>query len=147
MLNNGKRPAERDFLVVDDPLDRRDTHPVADARVLIVEDNEEIARLIELEMRRSVTGVTELRRVADGEAAVQTCEEFHPTVVILDHGLPGANGELVAQRIRDLETGVKIVSFTAMDLVRDWADESVLKDAAGFKHLAQAVQDAIATHL
>ena len=110
--------------------------------VLIVEDNEEIASLIELELQRNVPDVAQVQRVADGEAAIDLCSELQPAVVILDHGLPGAKGDEVAGRIRECAPGSRIISFTALDPGRGWADQSFMKDAAGFRQIAEAVRDA-----
>lgn len=82
------------------------SHPVATEvplnaqgyRVLIVEDNVDSAE--SLAMLLSVAG-HEVRTTHDGVGALQTLESFPAELVLLDIGLPGMDGYLVAQTIRD----------------------------------------------
>jgi len=69
----------------------------ADRRVLIVEDNVDSARSLNLLICHWGYDV---KVVHDGAAAVDAAMEFKPAVVLLDIGLPGMDGFQVAQRIR-----------------------------------------------
>lgn len=69
------------------------------ARILIVEDDEIIARLIE--WRVSKLGYEICGRAADGKEAVSLIQRSSPDIVLLDIGLPGnCDGISVAHEVR-----------------------------------------------
>lgn len=76
--------------------------PAMGTRVLVVEDDDEIAQLIELYCRQEGF---EPRRVNNGLAALRIVESDCPEVIILDWMLPGLDGLEVCQRIRALPAG------------------------------------------
>ena len=85
-------------------------------RILLVEDDRSIARLlqIELEHRRLV-----VRTVGDGPSALPAIEEFAPQAVVLDVLLPGMDGERVLRQIRQRGIATPVVMLTARDKPRD----------------------------
>src|SRR3954471_1462091 len=82
-------------------------------RVLVVEDDEEIAQVLQRSLR--LEGY-EVRLAADGEAALQAAGAFTPDLVVLDLGLPGLDGIDVARRLRGGDD-VPILMLTARDAV------------------------------
>ncbi len=66
-------------------------------RVLVVEDDDEIAQVLQRSLR--LDGY-EVRLAADGEAALDAAAAYRPDLVILDLGLPGLDGMEVARRLR-----------------------------------------------
>ena len=85
-----------------------------DPRVLVVEDDEDIALALQRSLR--MEGY-EVRVTGDGEAALQAAPSFLPDLVILDLGLPGVDGIEVARRIR-ADGDVPILMLTARDAVQ-----------------------------
>jgi DNA-binding response OmpR family regulator len=83
------------------------------ARVLVVEDDQEIAQVLQRSLR--LEGY-EVKLAADGEAALQASGNFVPDLVILDLGLPRMDGIEVARRLRDGDD-VPILILTARDAV------------------------------
>ena len=83
------------------------------ARVLVVEDDEEIAQVLQRSLR--LEGY-EVRIAADGEQALAVHAEYVPDVVILDLGLPKVDGIEVAKRVRGADD-VPILMLTARDAV------------------------------
>ncbi|MBX6342709.1 MAG: response regulator transcription factor [Thermomicrobiaceae bacterium] len=85
-------------------------------RVLLVEDDRAIARLLQLELehRRAV-----VRCAYDGPAALEAFEEFEPDAVVLDIMLPGLDGERVLQEIRRAGDRTPVIMLTARDAPRD----------------------------
>jgi two-component system response regulator MprA len=81
------------------------------ARVLVVEDDEEIAQVLQRSLR--LEGY-EVRLAADGEAALTAHADYVPDLVILDLGLPKLDGIEVAQRLRGSDD-VPILMLTARD--------------------------------
>ena len=67
------------------------------ARILVAEDNPDIALALAVLLRRNGHDVT---RAADGEEALQVATELHPELVVLDIGLPRLDGWGVLARIR-----------------------------------------------
>ncbi len=82
-----------------------------DPRVLVVEDDEEIARVLQRSLR--MEGY-EVRLAFDGEAALGAASAFNPDLVILDLGLPKLDGMEVARRLRAADD-VPILILTARD--------------------------------
>jgi two-component system response regulator MprA len=82
-----------------------------DPRVLVVEDDEEIAQVLQRSLR--LEGY-EVRIAGDGEAALDQSVAFNPDLVILDLGLPKLDGIEVARRLRAADD-VPILMLTARD--------------------------------
>jgi two-component system response regulator MprA len=82
-----------------------------DPRVLVVEDDEEIAQVLQRSLR--LEGY-EVRVAVDGEAALDQSAAFNPDLVILDLGLPKLDGMEVARRLRAADD-VPILMLTARD--------------------------------
>jgi len=82
-----------------------------DPRVLVVEDDEEIAQVLQRSLR--LEGY-EVRVAADGESALDQSAAFNPDLVILDLGLPKLDGMEVARRLRSADD-VPILMLTARD--------------------------------
>lgn len=66
-------------------------------RVLIVDDEEPLVRLVERYLSREELAV---ESTGDGDAAVELARTHDPAVVILDLGLPGMDGVEVCRQIR-----------------------------------------------
>jgi two-component system, OmpR family, response regulator MprA len=82
-------------------------------RVLVVEDDEDIAQALQRSLR--MEGY-EVRTASDGHAALEHGRTFAPDLVILDLGLPGLDGLEVARALRD-DGDVPILILTARDAV------------------------------
>jgi len=80
-------------------------------RVLVVEDDEDIAQALQRSLR--MEGY-EVRTAADGEAALEQGRVFAPDLVVLDLGLPRMDGLEVARTLR-AEDDVPILILTARD--------------------------------
>ena len=83
------------------------------ARVLIVEDDDDIAQVLQRSLR--LEGY-ETRIAVDGEAALGAANDFVPDLVVLDLGLPKIDGMDVARRLRAADD-VPILMLTARDAV------------------------------
>jgi two-component system, OmpR family, response regulator MprA len=82
-----------------------------DPRVLVVEDDDEIAQVLQRSLRLDGYDV---RIAGDGEAALDQSAAFNPDLVILDLGLPKLDGIEVARRLRSADD-VPILMLTARD--------------------------------
>src|ERR687885_2384662 len=87
--------------------------PGRDPRVLVVEDDEEIAQTLQRSLR--LDGY-EVRIAGDGLAALDQAAAYHPDLVILDLGLPKLDGIEVARRLRERDD-TPILVLTARDAV------------------------------
>ncbi len=87
--------------------------PGRNPRVLVVEDDEEIAGVLQRSLRMEGYDV---RISVDGEAALEDARAFVPDLVLLDLGLPRMDGMEVARRLRD-DDDVPILMLTARDAV------------------------------
>jgi two-component system, OmpR family, response regulator MprA len=82
-------------------------------RVLVVEDDEDIALALQRSLRLDGYDV---RISRDGEVALEDFRQFLPDLVLLDLGLPKLDGIAVAQRMRD-DGDVPILMLTARDAI------------------------------
>ncbi|MDO5561065.1 MAG: response regulator transcription factor [Oscillospiraceae bacterium] len=83
--------------------------------VLIVEDEEKLARFIELELLHE--GYT-VKKASDGRTGLEIAETGEADLILLDIMLPGINGLEVLRRIRKT-SAVPIILLTARDSVMD----------------------------
>lgn len=81
-------------------------------RILVVDDEREVVQSLAIRLRsKGYTVIT----AADGVEATQKALTELPDVIILDIGLPGGNGHVVAARIRrsDVACKIPIIFLTA----------------------------------
>ena len=83
------------------------------ARVLVVEDDQPIAEVLQRSLR--LEGY-EVRTSDDGRQALEEAHAFLPDLVVLDLGLPGLDGIEVARRLRARDD-TPILMLTARDAV------------------------------
>jgi DNA-binding response OmpR family regulator len=85
----------------------------ATTRILVVEDELDIARLIKHSLERS--GQAQVDIVTSGDAALKAVTESQPDLVILDLNLPSIDGREVCRlvRARPATAGVPIIMLTA----------------------------------
>jgi DNA-binding response OmpR family regulator len=88
-------------------------HPdaMSTATILLVEDEQHIASLVELYLRNAGFGV---EHVANGAEAIEAAARVRPALVILDLMLPGMDGLEICRRLR-ASGSVPIVMLTARD--------------------------------
>ncbi|MDY0087233.1 MAG: response regulator transcription factor [Coriobacteriia bacterium] len=79
-------------------------------RVLVVEDDRTIARVVELELTHAGYSV---QKVGDGLEAMTSLEEEPPDLLVLDLMLPGMDGLEVARKIRAEGSRLPILMLTA----------------------------------
>ncbi|QTA37457.1 response regulator transcription factor [Thermosipho ferrireducens] len=84
-------------------------------KILIVEDDQKMKRLLELEFLHEKFKV---QTVEYGEDAIIAYEEFKPDIVILDVMLPDIDGTEVAKRIKKLDPDAGIIMLTALGETR-----------------------------
>lgn len=72
---------------------------MSNRRVLVIEDEDDIALCIRVVLERAGFTVT---RAADGAEGLRAFHDTRPDLVILDVGLPAMDGWTVLERIRDL---------------------------------------------
>jgi two-component system, OmpR family, response regulator MprA len=82
------------------------------ARVLIVEDDDDIAQVLQRSLRLDGYDV---KLAADGVQALDEAHAFLPDLIVLDLGLPRLDGIDVARRLRDDGDDVPILILTARD--------------------------------
>jgi len=95
---------------------RPDTRPapVASRRVLIIEDNPDIA--LSLSLALTEFGYATIT-APNGERGLEVAEQFVPEVVLVDVGLPGMDGFDVALRLRQLPalTNLLVLALSGYD--------------------------------
>ena len=85
-------------------------------RILLVEDEEKLARFVELELRHEGYQVD---KAFDGRDGLEKAESGNYELILLDIMLPGLNGLEVLRRLRKEENPVPVIMLTARDAVMD----------------------------
>ena len=111
-----------------------------DDLVLIVEDDRELARALEMIVR---AGGMRTERAADGPRALELWRAAAPDLVLLDLGLPGMDGTEVLRTLRE-DSRVPVVILTARAEEADelaglglGADDYLVKPVSGRKLIAR----------
>lgn len=84
-------------------------------KILIVEDEERIARFVELELKHEGYNV---EKTGDGRTGLALAEQGGYDLILLDIMLPGINGIEILRRIRKA-SDVPVIMLTARDAVMD----------------------------
>ena len=84
-------------------------------RILIVDDDENIAELISLYLTKECY---DTRIVGDGESALSAVKEFVPNLILLDLMLPGIDGYQVCREVRK-DSSIPIIILSAKGEVFD----------------------------
>ncbi len=111
------------------PVDLGNSAPLSRKRILLAEDNDDFSASFALILRAMGHEVHISR---DGAAALEAAAEFKPDVAFLDIGLPKLNGYDLAQRLRKMPLGKRVVLVA----VTGWGQENDRRRAreAGFDH-------------
>jgi CheY-like chemotaxis protein len=86
--------------------DRPQQPPPLDTSILVVDDNHDAAESMAVLLRMEGYPV---HIAYDGPTALQAVESLRPRAVLLDLGLPGIDGFQVAERIRSMPDGARIL--------------------------------------
>ena len=104
-------------------------------RVLVVDDNEDAADMLVYAL---ASKGHQARMANDGPAALRICEEFQPSVAVLDIGLPVMDGYELAGRLREI-SGMEHLRLIAVTGYGQEADQRRTR-AAGFdRHLVKPI--------
>lgn len=87
-----------------------------DKKILIVEDEQKIARFLEMELRHE--GFTAVKEENGLQALDRIVQEDYD-LVLLDIMLPGMDGITICRRVRELGINVPIIMLTAKDSIED----------------------------
>jgi DNA-binding response OmpR family regulator len=82
----------------------------AGPRILVVEDDRSIARLVQLELEHRNFAV---RCAYDGPSGLEAVSDFKPAVIVLDIMLPKLNGVGVLKKLRAAGNRVPVIMLTA----------------------------------
>ncbi len=88
---------------------------MTETRIMIIEDEKQIARFIELQLRHENYNV---KIEYDGLQGLAGVRQYEPDLILLDIMLPGLNGIEVCRKIREFSS-VPIIMLTARDQTID----------------------------
>jgi signal transduction histidine kinase len=123
-------PLARESAVPAARSSRRDLGAVrVSRRILVVDDDSDTAET--LSMLLELLG-DEVSVANDGMAALAAVERVHPSVILLDIGMPGMDGYEVARRLRDLPGGSQL----SLIALTGWGqrEDRERSHGAGFDH-------------
>ena len=92
----------------------------------MIEDNGALRFALEV-MLEYEPNIERVETVPSGEHALRVAPQLDPDVIVTDSGLPGLSGEEVAERLREICPGARIISFSGSDNATPWADEKITK--------------------
>ena len=114
---------------------------MAEAAILVVDDDTPIVRMLERTLAAEGYGV---RSAADGGSALAAVERAAPDLLVLDVAMPGLDGLAVCRRLRAKGLSLPILLLTARDGVPDrvagldeGADDYLVKPFAAEELLAR----------
>ena len=79
--------------------------------VLIVDDDKNICKMIEIQLRKEKTYTVET--ASNGEACLKSVRESVPDLILMDIQMPGIDGIETLKRIRDIEPLIPVVMMSA----------------------------------
>ena len=85
-------------------------------KILLVEDEEKLARFVELELKHEGYQV---EKAFDGRTGLEMAEAGGYDLILLDIMLPALNGLEVLRRLRKEENSLPVIMLTARDAVMD----------------------------
>lgn len=109
-------------------------------KVLIVEDDPEIARLTTMYLEAEEY---QILVIEDGALAINAIHQFEPDLILLDLMLPGLNGDHICRQAREFYQGMILVLTASVDEVSEvslfkfGADDYVTKPIRGHVLLAR----------
>lgn len=98
------------------PVENETKDQAIKTKILLVEDESQIARLIELELNYEGYDVSLAKNGVEG---IQFAQQMRPDLILLDCMLPELEGEEVCKRLRDEGNPVPIIMLTAKDSLED----------------------------
>ena len=117
-------------------------------RILIIEDDEALGRLMRLQLER--VGY-EVAMCLEGASALEDARKFHPDLVLLDILLPDLDGWVVCEKLREISEA-PIIFTTALgssdDMIRGLelgADDYIIKPFS-YNELLARVRAALHRH-
>lgn len=103
---------------------------MAPIRVVLADDHPVVRTGIRNLLGRS-PDIQVVGEASNGPEALQMCDELRPDVLLLDMEMPGLKGVEVAQRLRSLESSVRILALSAYD-DKQYILELLESGAAGY---------------
>jgi len=129
------------------PRLRIPTDPVGRGRVLVVDDDDLLARLLCAQL---ASRGFEVVRAASAEEGMAAIDRSPPDAVVLDHGLPGISGLEVLATLHDRGSPLAVIMLSgSIDVpstvaaLRNGAEDVLLKPA-NLEHLSLALERGIA---
>jgi len=87
---------------------------MAPIRVLLADDHPVVRTGIRNLLGRS-PDIQVVGEASNGTEALQLCDELKPDVILLDMEMPGLKGVEVAQRLRSMESSIRVLALSAYD--------------------------------
>ena len=83
-------------------------------KILIVDDDPDLRRALKIRLRANHYDTVQ---ASDGYSAISVAQKEHPSLIILDLGLPAGDGYVVLERLRDSDalSSIPVIVLTARD--------------------------------
>lgn len=99
-------------------------------RVLICDDQDIVRQGLEV-ILSTASNIEVVGAAVDGAEALELVPELRPDVVLMDLKMPGMNGIVATQRIRDAFPNVKVLVLTTYD-ADEWVFDAIRSGASGY---------------
>ncbi len=128
--------------------------PVATVRILLVEDNKDFAKLVQVYLQRydrDKFTIVWKENYTDTLGLLKTDTAFD--IILMDYFLPGKNGLEIARELLDRKTGIPIVFLTvnkdfdlAVDVMKLGVDDYLVKEEISSPVLPKTILSVIEKH-
>ena len=96
--------------------------------VLLVDDEEDIIRIIMKKLDWESIGLTIIGQAANGEEALEMAEELTPDIVMTDIKMPYMDGLTLCRRLKELSRTIRVIIFSGFDEF-EYAKEAIKMEA------------------
>lgn len=122
-------------------------------RLLLVEDNQDDALIVQRMLRRYERITFELETIATGDECLLRLQSKRFDVVVLDYGLPGGNGLVLLKKLKEQRGTPPVIMLTgqgdkmiASQALRDGAYDYLPKDSISSEILARTIHQTLEKH-
>lgn len=84
-------------------------------KLMVVDDEPIAVESVVVMVKRNFPGVFAIRSCRSGKMAIETAEEFHPDIMIMDIDMPGINGLEAIKKLKESQSDITFVILSAFD--------------------------------
>ena len=99
--------------------------------VLLVDDEEDVIRIIMKKLDWESMGLVIIGHAANGVEALEMAEELSPDIVMTDIKMPYMDGLTLCKKLKELSRTIRVIIFSGFDEF-EYAKEAIKMEAAEY---------------